>query len=90
MARLGVRMGAGWQREGSKLRGLSGSPGVLSENSRAEGKRGHLELAQHGVTALLQVGQVQASLIILKPLEQGTVSQVQAKSWGYPTGTPRG
>lgn len=31
---------------------------------------GHLELAQHGVAALPQMGQVQATLIVLEPLVQ--------------------
>lgn len=35
---------------------------------------GHLELAQHRITALPQVGQVQAPLIILEPLEQESVT----------------
>lgn len=38
---------------------------------RGQGRQGHLELAQHGVAALPQVGQVQALLVILEPLGQG-------------------
>lgn len=45
--------------EGSELRGLSGFLDALWENSDSkegrgrESRRGHLELAEHGVTALL-------------------------------------
>lgn len=44
--------------------------GLPRQLGRGRQQVGHLELAQHGVTALTQMGQVQATLIVLEPLVQ--------------------
>lgn len=45
-------------------------PGQQGQGELKKDDRVHLELAQHGVTALPQVSQVQAPLVILEPLGQ--------------------
>lgn len=92
-------MAAGWQWEGVKAEGSLWLLGCVIRESLGrgrggEGKRGHLELAQHGVTALLQVGQIEASLIILQPLEQGAechrcMPRAGAVPQGHPGVKPR-
>lgn len=62
--------------------GKAGPERARGEERFGEEKGGHLELAQHGVAALPQVGQVQAPLIILEPLEQEESVRGQAKGWG--------
>lgn len=57
--------GQGWLRAGE---------GKGEERRGGQGRQSHLELVQHGVAALPQVGQIQALLIILEPLGQGRES----------------
>lgn len=79
----GVKSGSPWTHiwEGGRDRGSLGAfsaalyAGTCGQQGQGELRRGkghwvHLELAQHGVTALPQVSQVQAPLVILESLEQ--------------------
>lgn len=54
----------------SLLHCTSEPPGQQGQGEVREDYRVHLELAQHRVTALPYVSQVQATLVILEPLGQ--------------------
>ena len=67
----GVRVEGPLWLPGCVIRESPGWGGGEERGGQVGRGQGHLELAQHGVAALPQVGQIQAPLIILEPLGQG-------------------
>lgn len=76
----GVRVEGPLLLPGCVIRESPGRGGGEERGGQVGRGRGHLELAEHGVAALPQVGQIQAPLIILEPLGQGREGSVTATS----------
>lgn len=80
MRKKGVRVEGPLLLPGCVIRESPGRGGGEERGGQVGRGRGHLELAQHGVAALPQVGQIQAPLIILEPLGRGREGSVTGTS----------